>query len=126
MAVGLAALGLFAHGLLHLLGFVVPWRYADIDPLHADEAVGGRIHLSGTAARIVGLLWLLVGTLFVLGAAGLLLGAGWALPLIAAAATGSVPLCLAKLPEMAIGAAVDVVILVVVVPILLAPVPLPG
>jgi hypothetical protein len=126
MVVWLAALGLFVHGLLHVVGFEVPWRYAGITELAAGEAAGGRVQLGERAARVLGLIWLLVAILFMVSALGLILSADWALALIGAAAVASLPLCLAKLPEMAIGAVIDVIILVVVVPILFTGSPLLG
>ena len=117
MLVGLAAVGLLLHGLLHLVGFFVPWQLAGINQLGAEEAAGGRIQLGPTTSRILGLLWLLIAGMFILAAAGLLFDATWTLSLIIVASGSSLPLCLSKLPEMAVGAVLDVIILLIVVPI---------
>ena len=126
MVVVLAALGLLLHGLLHLVGFMVPWSYAGITVLRAEEAAGGRLRLGDGLARVLGLLWLLMAALYILAATGLLFGVEWAVPLVVVATVGSLPLCLAKLPEMAVGAAIDVVILVLTLPILITGSPLVG
>ena len=120
----LAVVGLLLHGLLHLVGFFVPWRFAGIAVLHADEVAGGRIRLSVAASRILGLLWLFVAIMFMVAAVGLIFDVSWTLGLISVASIGSIPLCLTKLPDMAIGAAIDVVILIVVLPIAITGTPL--
>jgi hypothetical protein len=126
MLVGLAALGLLLHGLLHLVGYFVPWQLSGITQLGAEEAAGGRIRLGPATSRILGLLWLLIAAMFVAAAAGLLFGAGWTLGLIIVASGSSLPLCLTKLPEMAVGAVLDVIILIIVVPIFVTGSPLLG
>jgi hypothetical protein len=79
MLVGLTALGLLLHGLLHLVGFFVPRQLAGIAQLGADEAAGGRMQLRPATSRVLGLLWLLIAAM---AAAGLLFDASWTLGLI--------------------------------------------
>ena len=55
-----AAALLVLHGLVHLIGFVVPWRLADLTSggfAYTTTVLAGRLDLGTTGARIVGLLW---------------------------------------------------------------------
>jgi hypothetical protein len=66
-----------AHGLVHLLGFVVPWRLAAVTgfPYRSDVLTG--VDIGATGARVLGVLWLLAGLGFVAGGLALGLGAPW-------------------------------------------------
>jgi hypothetical protein len=70
--------GLFVlHGLVHLLGFVVPWKLATVAgfPYRTDVLTG--VDVGTTGARALGLLWLVAGLGFVTGGLVLALGAPW-------------------------------------------------
>ena len=105
---------LAAHGLIHLIGFVVPWRIAVLDGFaYRTTALGGAIALGDTGARLIGLGWLALAIGFVVAAVATWRGASWAGVLIAALALASVVVCVLGLPETAIGIAVNIGILAV-------------
>lgn len=110
----LAGAALVLHGLIHLIGFVVPLRLADVEGFpYRTEILGGvDIGTAGTAALGIG--WLLVAAAFVVAGAGVLARQGWAVAVTVIAAAASLLLCLAWLPATAAGALIDVAILAVV------------
>lgn len=99
-----AALVLALHGLIHLMGFVVPWGIATIDGFPARAA-------SGDMARLLGVAWLVVAVGFVLAGVGLARGRGWGGPAAGLLALASIALCATLLPETGAGIVLDVVIL---------------
>lgn len=116
----LAAVGLAAHGLIHLIGFVVPWRLASLEGFpYRTTALNGALELGEAGARLVGLGWLAVAVGFVVAAVGVWQGASWSLPLVAALALISLGLCILGLPEAAAGIVVNLVILAAVVLVVL-------
>jgi hypothetical protein len=67
--------GLITQGLIHLIGFVVPWQLAKIQGYpYRDEIWGGQVLLGATGIRIVGVLWLVAAIGFVLAGLGLVWG----------------------------------------------------
>ena len=49
------------HGLIHLIGFVVPWRIATVDGFpYRVTMLGGLADLGELGARVVGLVWIVV------------------------------------------------------------------
>ena len=63
----------FLHGLIHLLGFVKEWNLAQVKQLTGATLVA----LSGSLAKIVGILWLIAGLLFILSSATYLSRREW-------------------------------------------------
>ena len=54
------SLALVLHGLIHLVGFVIPWRLAEIRGFAYSTSVAwGRIDVGEGGARALGLGWLL-------------------------------------------------------------------
>src|SRR3989304_1591381 len=69
--IGMIAL-LLAHGLIHLIGFVVPWKIAAPEGFsYKTTILAGRLDLGDGGIRFVGVLWLLATVVFVLAAVGL-------------------------------------------------------
>ncbi len=60
MRIAIGAL-LFLHGLIHLLGFLKPWKLAEVTQLSGRAIVP----LSDGAFRVIGVLWLIVAIAFV-------------------------------------------------------------
>jgi hypothetical protein len=111
----LAALVLAVHGLIHLIGFVVPWRLATLaDFPYRTTALNGALELGESGARLVGLGWLGVAVGFLVAAVGVWQGTSWALPLVGALAIASLLLCILGLPEAGTGIVVDLAILALV------------
>ena len=102
-----------AHGLIHLIGFVVPWGIAEVEGFAYRTAVlGGVVELGDAGARAIGALWLACAVGFVVAGLGIWRRASWALALTAALAAVSIGLCILGLPETVAGTAVNAAILV--------------
>ena len=110
-----AAILLVVHGLIHLIGFVVPWRLATLAgfPLRTT-AFNGAVELGDLGARLVGLVWLALAIGFVAAAYGVWRGESWAVPLVAGLAAISLVACVAGFPEAGVGIAINIAILGVV------------
>ena len=101
-----------AHGLIHLIGFVVPWGISTIEGFpYRTTALGGAIALGDTGARAIGTAWLACAVGFVVAGLGISRGASWALPLTAALAVVSIAVCVLGLPETSAGIVVSAAIL---------------
>lgn len=101
-----------AHGIVHLIGFVVPWRLAEVEGSpYRTTVLGGAADLGDVGARLVGLVWLACAVGFVVAAVGIARRTSWAIPLSAALATLSLVVCVLGLPETTAGIAVNMAIL---------------
>jgi hypothetical protein len=108
--IGLAAL-LALHGLIHLLGFVVPFRLAEIEGFpYGTTVLGGRVDLGEAGVRVVGVLWLLAAAAFVAAAVGVWLLAPWWWGLALGVTGASLVLCVLGLPQARAGIVVNLVL----------------
>lgn len=106
------AAAIAAHGLIHLIGFVVPWQLAAVAGFpYRTTVLDGTADLGEVGVRLVGMLWLAGAIGFVVAAVGIVRRTTWALPLTAILAIGSLMVCLVGLPETAMGIAVNALIL---------------
>ncbi|MDQ6604749.1 MAG: ABC transporter permease [Chloroflexota bacterium] len=107
-----ASVALALHGAIHLMGFVVDWRLAQLQTLpYRTTALGDHLDLGTAGIRSVGLLWLLAALGFIAVGVGLVRqGRPWRVP-IAAVAILSLILCILTWPDSASGAVIDVAIL---------------
>ena len=100
-----------AHGLIHLIGFVVPWGISSVEGFaYRTTALGGAIALGDTGARAIGIVWLACAVGFVVAGFGIWWRASWAAPLTAALAGVSVAVCVLGLPETSAGIVVNAAI----------------
>ncbi|MEA2545521.1 MAG: hypothetical protein QOI09_794 [Chloroflexota bacterium] len=107
-----AAALLALHGLIHLIGFMSPWRIATLEGFaYRTTVLGGAQDVGDVGVRLIGLVWL--GLTFGFLAAGYAVWRRkpWAVGLTGVLAIASVIVCVAGLPETAAGVAIDVVIL---------------
>lgn len=101
-----------AHGLIHLIGFVVPWGIATVEGFaYRTTALDGAITLGDGGARALGLVWLACAAGFVVAGIGIWRRTSWALPLAAGLALASIVVCVLGLPETVAGIAVNAAIL---------------
>ena len=106
---------LVGHGLIHLMGFVVPWRLVTIQAMpFSTTAFFGRVDLGEGGARALGLMWLLVGILFVAAGVGLWAGQDWWQRVTLTTAGMSSILCVIALPQAGFGLLVNAVLVVLV------------
>jgi hypothetical protein len=111
----LAAIALALHGVFHVIGFVVPWRFADVESIpYRTTAFGGRLELGDVGIRLLGAAWLVLAVAFIVIAAGAWQGRQWAWSATLVAAAASLVLCVAGSPDAVYGILVNAVILAVV------------
>ncbi|HEM49106.1 MAG TPA: hypothetical protein ENO27_02730 [Caldithrix sp.] len=52
---------LFAHGIAHLVGFLVPWRFVKTEDMpYKTTLLMGKIDIGDIGIRIIGIIWLLI------------------------------------------------------------------
>ncbi len=109
-----AALFLIAHGLVHLLWFVVPWNLMEVDGLpYSTNILSGRIDVGRGGIRFVGLLWVVAAVAFVVAGIALLFAIPWWWTATLGAALYSLFLCLLGLPVAKWGLLIDLVIMAI-------------
>ena len=112
MRFALAAL-LIAHGVAHLVGFLVPWKLLSTAEVpYRTTILGGLIEVGDAGARALGVVWLMATLAFVVLAAAILAGwnvRGWAFATLSL----SLVLCVAGWPEARIGLVVNAFLLIV-------------
>lgn len=110
-----ASVVLALHGLVHLIGFVVPWRIATIDGFPYRSAVlNGSMEIGDLGVRALGVAWLALAIGFVIAAFGVWRGKSWAPLLTAVLAVASLGVSVVGLPEAGAGIAINLVILGVI------------
>jgi len=101
-----------AHGVIHLIGFVVPWGLAEVVGFpYRTTVLDGTADLGEAGVRVVGIVWLACTVGFIVAAVGIARLWPWALPLTATLAGLSLVVCIIGLPETAAGIVVNVAIL---------------
>ena len=109
----IAAVLLALHGIIHLIGFVTPWRIATLQGFtYKTTALNGALEVGDSGARLIGLVWLALAIGFVAAGYGVWRGEPWALALTGVLAAVSLVVCVLGLPEAFAGIAINVVILV--------------
>jgi hypothetical protein len=102
---------LIAHGVAHLVGFVVPWRLMAVPEMpYGTTILAGAIDIGDSGARALGALWLIAAVAFAVLGGALLAGVsvrGWLFALLGL----SLALCALGWPEARIGVAVNAVLL---------------
>ena len=105
------AILLFVHGFAHLVGFIVPWRIADLKemPYHTT-LLAGSLDIGERGIRAVGVLWLIAAVAFAVCGVGVILRAPWSHPLAAMVVVFSILLCVAGWPDSRIGVFVNLAV----------------
>jgi hypothetical protein len=107
-----AAAVLGIHGLIHLIGFVTPWRIATLEGFpYRTSGLGGAVELGDGGARRVGLVWLALAFGFVAVAYGVWHRRQWAPGMTGGLAVASVVVCVLGLPDAGAGLAINIGIL---------------
>jgi len=110
-----AAVLLALHGVIHLIGFVTPWRIATLQGFtYQTTVLNGALEVGGSGARLIGLVWLALAIGFVAAGYGVWRGEPWALALTGILAAVSLVVCILGLPEAFAGIAINVIVLGVV------------
>jgi len=108
----LAGLILLAHGIAHIVGFVVPWRLSKTIP-YDTRILGGRADLGDAGAKVLGVVWLLLAIDFGLIAWGAFTQAPWWGTGALITACVSLLLCIVGWPDARVGAFVNLAIIAV-------------
>jgi hypothetical protein len=103
---------LFAHGISHLVGFVVPWKIAAMKEMpYKTTIMMDRVNVGDAGIRAVGVVWLLTGLAFVAMAIGTFWPcASWKNWTLGVAVFSTV-LCLTGLPDAKIGIPANLVVI---------------
>ncbi len=110
-----AALVVFIHGLIHLLGFATYWQLAEIENLpYKTTLLGGLWDVGEAGIRVFGALWLVAAIGFVVAAYGLAAQQDWWRTAMVAVALFSLVLTVLDWKVAFAGIAINVVILAVV------------
>lgn len=111
----IAAILLALHGVIHLIGFVTPWRIATLEGVaYRTTLLNGAVGVGDVGVRVVGLVWLGLTVDFLAAAYAVWRGTRWAVGLTGVLAVVSLVVCVLGLPETFAGIAINVVILAVV------------
>src|SRR5947208_14317614 len=110
-----AAVLLALHGLIHLIGFVSPWRIATLEGFaYRTSVLNGALNVGDAGVRVIGLVWLGVTLGFLAAGYAVWREKPWAVSLTAVLAIVSLIVCVVGLPETAAGVAIDVAIVAAV------------
>ena len=102
------------HGLAHLVGFVVPWRLAQLEEMpYSTTLLAGKLDVGAKGIRLVGLLWLLAALGYLGTAVAIACLSPWWLVAIFSVTAFSLLLCVLGWPHSKIGLIVDVGILAI-------------
>jgi hypothetical protein len=106
------AIVLIGHGLVHLLGFVVPWQLATLEEMpYKTTLLAGALDVGTTGIRVVGLLWLLAAIGFVVAGVAVFALRSWWGAVTLGVALFSLVLCILGWPDTRFGLLVNLVIL---------------
>jgi hypothetical protein len=102
------------HGFVHLVGFVVAWRLAELKEMpYSTRVFGGKLDVGDTGVRFVGLLWLIAALGYFAAAGAILFLTLWWLTALFVVTLFSLLLCIAGWPHSKIGLFIDIGILAV-------------
>jgi hypothetical protein len=106
------AVFLVLHGLVHLIGFTVPWRLGGLRGSEYSTLVLNRsIEVGDSAVKLLGLLWLAAAVAFIVVGAMVWRGHPFALRAVVALLLSSAVLCIVDLPTSVMGLVIDVALL---------------
>ena len=101
------------HGLVHVMGFYVYAKLGEIEGLpYKTNVLGGRIKLKETGMAIFGIIWLLVGVGFVVGAFAMGTNHEWANALLRWSAIASLLITGLDFSVAYMGIVVNILILI--------------
>jgi len=102
---------LAVHGLAHLVGFVVPWRLAELDEMpYSTRVFGDRLDVGHSGIRLVGLLSLTAAVGYSIAATAIALKLPWWLAATLSTTVFSLVLCIVAWPRSRLGMVIDLAI----------------
>jgi hypothetical protein len=110
-----AALILFAHGLIHLIGVAVYWQLAVVNEIpYKTTLLGGRWEIGDSGMRVFGLLWFLGTIGFVVAAAGMVFRTTWWQPVLLVTTLFSLVITILDWDAAKFGAITNIIILIII------------
>lgn len=110
-----ATIYVLVHGLIHLIGFVVPWRiveFADLE--YSTKIFFEQIDIGDVGQRIWGLVWLGITLAYLPATYGVATDADWTNSVLVPATVASLVVCVLGLPDTVVGILANVIILGVI------------
>lgn len=108
----IAAIVFIVHGLIHLLGFVVPWRLATIEGFaYKTTLLSGTLDVGDAGVRVIGLLWLLAAIGFVVAGVAVFTSQPWWQALTLWVTLFSLVISILGWPDSQFGVLINLVIL---------------
>jgi hypothetical protein len=102
------------HGIVHVIGFTVPWKLGGPRTIEYSTSLFNRsLEVGDAGVKLVGLMWLATAFAFLAVAVLLWRRHAWALRLTIALLVVSLGLCIAGLPDSIWGLAIDVALLAI-------------
>lgn len=101
---------LFLHGLVHVVGFIGPLELVSTAPFQT-VVFGRAIPNRSPAARSLAAAWLLLALAFSVASVAVFVHASWWFPFTSLVLLASLAMCLSAWPGTRVGAALDVVLL---------------
>lgn len=109
----IVAIVFVVHGLVHLMGFVVPWRLATIEGLaYKTTLLSGAVDVGDAGIRVIGLLWLLAAIGFVVAGVGVFTLQPWWQTLALLVTLFSLVITILGWPDSQFGLLINLAILV--------------
>jgi hypothetical protein len=91
------------------------------DVPYKTSVFSGFVNVGDTGIRMVGVVWLAAAVTYLIAGVALAMGASWSVPLASVITIISVALCLSAWPEARLGLAVNVALLLALLPMLARP-----
>ena len=107
------AIFLMAHGIAHMVGFIVYWQISDFEEMtYKTTILNGKVDIKDYGIRIVGIFWLLLALAFIFNGIVLIIGLSFWETLTLYISIISLIFCIICLPDSKIGVAVNIIILI--------------
>ena len=107
------AIFLVAHGLPHIVGFIVYWQISDFEEMtYKTTILNGRVDLKDIGIRFVGIVWLLLALAFIFNGIVLIMEYPFWEELAITISIISLIFCILCWPDSKIGAGVNILILI--------------
>ena len=112
----IAGVFLALHGLIHLMGFVVPWKLATIESLpYTTTVLNGSWDIGATGIQVLGLFWLFAALGFVAAGVGIIARQEWWWAATLTVTVVSLVITALQWPEAQFGTYIDVVLVALLI-----------
>jgi len=106
------AAALVAHGIAHLVGFIVPWQIVRLKEMpYRTTVLGDSVNVGAGGIRLLGVFWFLAAAAFVTAGIGAALETQWWVTVTLFSALISLVLSTISWPNLRVGVYIDILIL---------------